>query len=245
MVKKQQMRWSQKGAHLTAQYLVGAHALGTGSLGHGFAFVQILQNIPTDGRVCINDAADYFQLLALRMIKNVGHQRHLFLPFFAHFVTGSFIVFVVIFVVWQFPIYYKKKKKTTAKCAFLCITSSYSLGWTLNNGTLVFTEIFLYHRYNKKKVYMDKLSAPKELEKNHIISIDQPQLDGRLSDKAISLNLERCPQCKKILFKKKNGKLFCPNECDDHRRRLAYNTVVDPKKDRRFHTTIHPWDNVR
>ncbi len=101
------------------------------------------------------------------------------------------------------------------------------------NVSLVFTEIILYHRYNKKKVYMDKLSAPKELETNHIVSIYQPQIDGRLSDKAISLNLERCPQCKKFLFKKKNGALFCPNECDGHSRRTAFNTVMDPMKDRR------------
>jgi hypothetical protein len=71
-----------------------------------------------DGRVCIDDAADHFQLLALGMIENVGHQRHLFWPFFAHFVTGSFSVFVVFLIVWRLLIYYRAKRIATAKCAF-------------------------------------------------------------------------------------------------------------------------------
>jgi D-arabinose 1-dehydrogenase-like Zn-dependent alcohol dehydrogenase len=54
----------------------------------------------------------------LRMIENVGHQRHLFWPFFAHFVTGSFSVFVVILNVWRLLIYYKAKRIATLKCAF-------------------------------------------------------------------------------------------------------------------------------
>jgi hypothetical protein len=46
---------SEKGFdNQTAQHLVGAHAFGTGALRRGFASVQILQNIPTNGRVCIN-----------------------------------------------------------------------------------------------------------------------------------------------------------------------------------------------
>ena len=48
-----------------------------------------------DVRAFIDDTADHFQLLALGMIENVGHQRHLFWPFFAYFVTGSFSAFVV------------------------------------------------------------------------------------------------------------------------------------------------------
>jgi hypothetical protein len=52
------------------------------------------------------------------MVCNLRHQRHLFLPFFAHFAFGSFLAFVVILVVWRLSIYYNEKKKTTAKCAF-------------------------------------------------------------------------------------------------------------------------------
>ena len=69
----------------TAQHLIGTHALGSGTMAQGFVLVQILQYMPTDGRVGIDDVADDFQLFALRMIENVRHQRHLFLIFFAHF----------------------------------------------------------------------------------------------------------------------------------------------------------------
>ena len=102
----------------TAQHLFGTHALGAGTLGLGLALAEILQNIIADGRVCIDDAADHFQLFALGMIENVRHQGHLFLPFFAHFVIRSFSVFVVIFDVWRLLIYYKTKRIATAKCAF-------------------------------------------------------------------------------------------------------------------------------
>jgi hypothetical protein len=102
----------------TSQHLVSTHTLGAGALGLGLTCVQVLQNILTDGRVCIDDATDDFQLLALGMIKNVGHQRHLFLPFFAHFVTSSFFVFVVILISWQLSIYYSNQKIATTKCAF-------------------------------------------------------------------------------------------------------------------------------
>jgi hypothetical protein len=101
-----------------AQDLLGAHAFCTCALGLGFAPVQILKNMVTDDRICIDDGADYFQLPALGMIENVGHQWHLFLPFFAHFVDSSFYVFVVLLNVWRLLIYYKTKRIATAKCAF-------------------------------------------------------------------------------------------------------------------------------
>ena len=43
-----------------------------------------------DGRVAINDVADHRQLLSLAIIGNVGHQGHVFLPFFARFVSAPF-----------------------------------------------------------------------------------------------------------------------------------------------------------
>jgi hypothetical protein len=71
-----------------------------------------------DGRVFIDDAADHFLLPALWMIENVGHQRHLFWPFFVHSVTGFFSVFVVILYVCRLLIYYKAKRIATEECAF-------------------------------------------------------------------------------------------------------------------------------
>jgi hypothetical protein len=82
------------------------------------ACVQILQNPVTDDNIRINDVADNFQLFAPGMVCYFRHQGHLFLPFFAHFVFGSFSKFVVILVVWSLSIYYNKKKNTIAKCAF-------------------------------------------------------------------------------------------------------------------------------
>jgi hypothetical protein len=46
--------------------------------------------------------------LALCVILNVGHEGHLFLPFFAHFVLRSFCLFVIFLVVWRLPKYYGK-----------------------------------------------------------------------------------------------------------------------------------------
>jgi hypothetical protein len=44
----------------------------------------------------INDAADNFQLPALRMIKNMGHQGYLFLPIYAHFVIECLDTFNIL-----------------------------------------------------------------------------------------------------------------------------------------------------
>lgn len=60
-----------------------------------------------------------------------------------------------------------------------------------------------------------------------------------------SQGMQRCPQCKKILFKKRDGRLVCPNECDKNTRRIAFNTVLDPIKDRRAGDTWNPWNNVK
>lgn len=58
--------------------------------------------------------------------------------------------------------------------------------------------------------------------------------------------MERCKQCKKVLFRKKDGSLVCPNECNENHRRSAFNTVVDPWKERRGEeTVIDPWGHAR
>jgi hypothetical protein len=41
--------------------------------------------------------------------------------------------------------------------------------------------------------------------------------------------MERCHQCKKVLFRKKDGTLACPNGCDDNQDRLAFNTAIQRK----------------
>jgi len=71
--------------------------------------IQILQNFFTDDRGGTNDGADHFQFSVPGMIFDVGHQRHLFLPFFAHFASGSFSAFVAISVGWRYPIYYSEQ----------------------------------------------------------------------------------------------------------------------------------------
>lgn len=87
-------------------------------MGNVFTFVQVLQNAFVDGRIGVNDVADDLQLFALDMVFYSEHQRHLFLPFFAHFVIGSFSNSVVILVVWLHSICYSRKTKATAECAF-------------------------------------------------------------------------------------------------------------------------------
>ena len=57
--------------------------------------------------------------------------------------------------------------------------------------------------------------------------------------------LLRCPQCRKILFRKKDGRLACPNECGQSSQRRAFNTVVDPLKDRRAKQDFDPWSTVK
>lgn len=57
--------------------------------------------------------------------------------------------------------------------------------------------------------------------------------------------MQRCPQCKKILFKTKDGRLVCPNNCKHNARRIAFNTVMDPLDDRRSDGEPDPWNKVR
>ena len=92
----------------TAQDLFSGHTMCTATSLHNFAPVQILQNLIVDVRLAVKYDADCLQLLTLGVIHYVGHQRHLFLPFFAHFLPGSFSAFVVILGCWCFPLYYKK-----------------------------------------------------------------------------------------------------------------------------------------
>jgi hypothetical protein len=80
----------------TSQHPISAQALCSSTLNFGLAFVQTLQKTIADDTVCINDAADYFQLLALSMIKNMGHQGYLFLPIFAHFVIECLDTFNIL-----------------------------------------------------------------------------------------------------------------------------------------------------
>lgn len=58
--------------------------------------------------------------------------------------------------------------------------------------------------------------------------------------------MERCKQCKKVLFKKKDGRLVCPNGCDEHHQRSAFNTVIDPSMERRNKKPyFDPWNSAR
>lgn len=58
--------------------------------------------------------------------------------------------------------------------------------------------------------------------------------------------MKRCEQCKKILFKRRDGKLVCPNGCEEHGGRSAFNTVIDPSLERREgNDTFDPWAFAR
>lgn len=57
--------------------------------------------------------------------------------------------------------------------------------------------------------------------------------------------IQRCHQCKKILFRKKDGTLACPNQCRQSGRRSAFNTLINPMKDRRVRVRFDPWEHVR
>jgi hypothetical protein len=99
--------------HKTAQHLLGTHALCAGTLRLALALVQILKNVPADGRVGIDDGANHFKLQVLRMIDNVGNQGYLFLPFFALLL----FCFCSVFIVCRLLIYSKAKRNATTKCA--------------------------------------------------------------------------------------------------------------------------------
>ena len=59
--------------------------------------------------------------------------------------------------------------------------------------------------------------------------------------------MDRCPICKKILFKKKDGTLACPNLCNgDNQRRKAFNTVIDERLEKRgVQKFFDPWSFAR
>jgi uncharacterized Zn finger protein (UPF0148 family) len=57
--------------------------------------------------------------------------------------------------------------------------------------------------------------------------------------------MQHCPQCKKILFRKRDGRLVCPNDCEQSGKRVAFNTVIDPLKDRRANEDRDPWRDVK
>jgi len=57
--------------------------------------------------------------------------------------------------------------------------------------------------------------------------------------------MRHCRHCKKILFKNKDGRLVCANGCEQSRQRVAFNSVIDPLKDRRDNDDRDPWRNVK
>jgi uncharacterized Zn finger protein (UPF0148 family) len=58
--------------------------------------------------------------------------------------------------------------------------------------------------------------------------------------------MKRCEQCRKVLFKDRDGKLVCPNGCKEHGARAAFNTVIDPHLERREgNDTFDPWSYAR
>ena len=58
-------------------------------------------------------------------------------------------------------------------------------------------------------------------------------------------DMERCSNCRKILFRKRNGSLVCPNECGQNTQRRAFNTVIEHMKDRRVKWAFDPWSLVK
>lgn len=58
-------------------------------------------------------------------------------------------------------------------------------------------------------------------------------------------DIERCPVCNKILFRKKGGGMKCLNECQQSFQRIAFNTLVEPAKDRRGSKEPNPWHHVK
>jgi uncharacterized Zn finger protein (UPF0148 family) len=75
--------------------------------------------------------------------------------------------------------------------------------------------------------------------------LNHEQLIGNAEAHNEVATMQRCIQCKKILFRKKDGTLACPNECDQSGHRRAFNTVIDPMKDRRVKAEFDPWNDVR
>jgi ClpP class serine protease len=82
--------------------------------------------------VSIKHDADRFQLFFLGMTGWGIDKRHLFLMFFAHFVFGPFLIFVVILVFGDFQYTTMRKEMPLQNALFLLIPVSYVAGWTLD-----------------------------------------------------------------------------------------------------------------
>jgi hypothetical protein len=104
--------------HRSAKHLLGSHPMGTGSAFEDFPLIEVLQYMIASGRSAIKHDADNFQLFFFGMTGWGIDKRHLFLMFFAHFVFGPFLIFVVILNVWRLSTYYNEKRIATTKCAF-------------------------------------------------------------------------------------------------------------------------------
>ena len=68
---------------------------------------------------------------------------------------------------------------------------------------------------------------------------------GKIDQEGKEHAMERCIHCRKVLFRKKNGSLVCPNECEQSTQRRAFSTVIDPLKDRRLRAAFDPWSQVK
>lgn len=99
--------------HRRSEDLFGAHAFCPGATRAGTSFAKILQHKPAYDRFAVNDAGDGFQLFGLGMTGDFGHQRHLPVPFFAHFVLALFLALVVLTVGWRLLSYYAQPRKTS------------------------------------------------------------------------------------------------------------------------------------
>jgi len=77
------------------QHLFGTHAASPPCIG-ALALCKVLQNHLVDDRQGVEDIADAGRFTGPGVVDVLRHERHLFLVFFAHFLVGSFLTFVVI-----------------------------------------------------------------------------------------------------------------------------------------------------
>jgi len=118
-VKRQQLVTGAK--HLLddgrTQHLLGTHPIGAGIMQLA-ALAKVLMNPIGYGRFLIENPADALQFHGLGMIGSEVHKRQLFFALFAHFVVVPFFILIAISIAWTLSLYYQKKRKSTAKCAF-------------------------------------------------------------------------------------------------------------------------------
>ena len=107
--------------HGRPQHLLGAHAFGPSTAIAGFPLAKILQHKVDGDRFTVQDGRDGLQLLGLDVAGDLGHQGHLTLPFFAHFVWVLFLVLVVLTIGWRLRLYYTQPQNTSTKCAFFIL----------------------------------------------------------------------------------------------------------------------------